>query len=264
MMSLVATPVVAARVAAPKKVRTQTVAKASSADQAKSSAVAGALALTMLAQPALAMNELGQIADKSADAKALAAAQFAELQTKKKAPTPEKKTKNLAVGLPSLSLPSISAPSVGGGSKSAPKVKAAPKAPAEKIEVRHAPCGSSASSLPRARTRSRARGGARASPRRDVRLERDRAHSRHRRFFAPRNTWRLAALFFFSNLALTSHLLSALFSPKKQGQGKLGFAMAILFSPLLAVAGLSVQTLLRVIPQAAEGKDFFPKDSMDF
>jgi hypothetical protein len=75
---------------------------------------------------------------------------------------------------------------------------------------------------------------------------------------------RLAALFFFSNLALTSHLLSALFSPKKQGQGKLGFAMAILFSPLLAVAGLSVQTLLRVIPQAAEGKDFFPKDSMDF
>jgi hypothetical protein len=116
MMSLVATPVVAARVAAPKKVRTQTVAKASSADQAKSSAVAGALALTMLAQPALAMNELGQIADKSADAKALAAAQFAELQTKKKAPTPEKKTKNLAVGLPSLSLPSISAPSVGGGS----------------------------------------------------------------------------------------------------------------------------------------------------
>ena len=111
---------------------------------------------------------------------------------------------------------------------------------------------------------ARARGGARASPRRDVRLERDRAHSRHRRFFAPRNTWRLAALFFFSNLALTSHLLSALFSPKKQGQGKLGFAMAILFSPLLAVAGLSVQTLLRVIPQAAEGKDFFPKDSMDF
>ena len=40
--------------------------------------------------------------------------------------------------------------------------------------------------------------------------------------------------------------------------------MAILFSPLLAVAGLSVQTLLRVIPQAAQGKDFFPKDSMDF
>lgn len=92
------------------------------------------------------------------------------------------KTKNLAAGLPSLSLPSISAPSVGGGSKSAPAVKAAKAAPAEKIE----------------------------------------------------------------------------------GQGKLGFAMAILFSPLLAVAGLSLQTLLRVVPQAAEGKDFFPKDTMPF
>ena len=267
MMSLVATPVVAARVAAPKKVRTQTVAKASSADQAKSSAVAGALALTMLAQPALAMNELGQIADKSADAKALAAAQFAELQTKKKAPTPEKKTKNLAVGLPSLSLPSISAPSVGGGSKSAPKVKAAPKAPAEKIEVRRAivwffrfRSAASANAV------ARARGGARASPRRDVRLERDRAHSRHRRFFAE-ETQRVVSRrssFFPTSRAHLASPLFRLFSPKKQGQGKLGFAMAILFSPLLAVAGLSVQTLLRVIPQAAEGKDFFPKDSMDF
>ena len=53
-------------------------------------------------------------------------------------------------------------------------------------------------------------------------------------------------------------------SERPQGQGKLGFAMAILFSPLLAVAGLSLQTLLRVVPQAAEGKDFFPKDTMDF
>jgi hypothetical protein len=217
MMSLVATPVVAARVAAPKKVRTQTVAKASSADQAKSSAVAGALALTMLAQPALAMNELGQIADKSADAKALAAAQFAELQTKKKAPTPEKKTKNLAVGLPSLSLPSISAPSVGGGSKSAPKVKAAPKAPAEKIEVRRAIVWFFRSKLAAsANAVARARGGARASPRRDVRLERDRAHSRHRRFFAPRNTWASrGALLFFQPLALTSRLLSFASSHRK-------------------------------------------------
>lgn len=265
MMSLVATPVVAARVAAPKKVRTQTVAKASSADQAKSSAVAGALALTMLAQPALAMNELGQIADKSADAKALAAAQFAELQTKKKAPTPEKKTKNLAVGLPSLSLPSISAPSVGGGSKSAPKVKAAPKAPAEKIEVRRAIVWFFRSKLAAsANAVARARGGARASPRRDVRLERDRAHSRHRRFFAEETPGvsRRSSFFPTSRAHLASPLRSLL--TEKQGQGKLGFAMAILFSPLLAVAGLSVQTLLRVIPQAAEGKDFFPKDSMDF
>jgi hypothetical protein len=171
MMSLVATPIVAARVAAPKKVRTQTVAKASSADQAKSSAVAGALALTMLAQPALAMNELGQIADKQADAKALAAAQFAELQVKKKAPTAAPKTKNLAAGLPSFSLPSISAPSVGGGSKSAPAVKAAKAAPAEKIEVRRVP----PLSLSRARTRSRARARrARSAPHRDDDVERDR------------------------------------------------------------------------------------------
>lgn len=53
-------------------------------------------------------------------------------------------------------------------------------------------------------------------------------------------------------------------SERPQGQGKLGFAMAILFSPLIAVAGLSLQTLLRVVPQAAEGKDFFPKDTMPF
>lgn len=70
--------------------------------------------------------------------------------------------------------------------------------------------------------------------------------------------------FFPTSRAHLAPPLFRLFSPKKQGQGKLGFAMAILFSPLLAVAGLSVQTLLRVIPQAAEGKDFFPKDSMDF
>lgn len=264
MMSLVATPVVAARVAAPKKVRTQTVAKASSADQAKSSAVAGALALTMLAQPALAMNELGQIADKASDAKALAAAQFAELQTKKKAPTPEKKTKNLAVGLPSLSLPSISAPSVGGGSKSAPKVKAAPKAPAEKIEVRRDPCGSSASRAASANAVARARGGARAVPpsRCPSRARSRRVRSHDTDDFSLDTPPSRAEFLFFVPLALTFRLLSTPFSP--QGQGKLGLAMAILFSPLLAVAGLSVQTLLRVIPQAAEGKDFFPKDSMDF
>lgn len=187
MMSLVSTPIVAARVAAPKKaVRKTVTAKASASETAKSQAVAGALALTMLVQPAFAASELGQIADgdKSAAAKDLAASLNAELLAKKKAPAPVKKTKNLAVGLPSVSLPSFSAPSLpsGGASKSAPKAKAAPKAPAEKIE----------------------------------------------------------------------------------GSGSLGLAMVVLFSPLLAVAGLSVQTLLRVIPQAAEGKDFFPKDTMDF
>ena len=114
-MSLVSTPIVAARVAAPKKaVRKTVTAKASASETAKSQAVAGALALTMLAQPAFAMSELGQIADgdKSAAAKSLAEAEFAELLAKKKAPAPVKKTKNLAVGLPSFSAPSFSAPSL--------------------------------------------------------------------------------------------------------------------------------------------------------
>ena len=257
MMSLVATPIVAARVAAPKKVRTQTVAKASSADQAKSSAVAGALALTMLAQPALAMNELGQIADKQSDAKALAAAQFAELQVKKKAPTAAPKTKNLAAGLPSFSLPSISAPSVGGGSKSAPAVKAAKAAPAEKIEVRRVPPLSLYSRRERERGRARAR-RARSAPHRDDDVERDRVAvfpDTHDRSIVSENVVSFRP---HSDLSLPPR------SERPQGQGKLGFAMAILFSPLLAVAGLSLQTLLRVVPQAAEGKDFFPKDTMPF
>ena len=140
-MSLVSTPIVAARVAAPKKaVRKTVTAKASASETAKSQAVAGALALTMLAQPAFAMSELGQIADgdKSAAAKSLAEAEFAELLAKKKAPAPVKKTKNLAVGLPSFSAPPSPPPLLpsGGASKSAPKAKAAPAAPVEKIEVR--------------------------------------------------------------------------------------------------------------------------------
>ena len=262
MMSLVATPIVAARVAAPKKVRTQTVAKASSADQAKSSAVAGALALTMLAQPALAMNELGQIADKQADAKALAAAQFAELQVKKKAPTAAPKTKNLAAGLPSLSLPSISAPSVGGGSKSAPAVKAAKAAPAEKIEVRRVPPLALYSRRERERGRARAR-GARARPP----IEKTTSSAIASRFFptlADRSIVSENVVSFFCEKIRTLTFRFRARSERPQGQGKLGFAMAILFSPLIAVAGLSLQTLLRVVPQAAEGKDFFPKDTMPF
>ena len=218
MMSLVATPVVAARVAAPKKVRTQTVAKASSADQAKSSAVAGALALTMLAQPALAMNELGQIADKQADAKALAAAQFAELQTKKKAPTPEKKTKNLAAGVPSFSLPSFSAPSVGGGSKSAPAVKAAPKAPVEKLEVRHVHGSlvfliASANAVARAHAPARARYPLATTTSRAIatRIFRSpRARSRSRAFpFSPS-----------ARLALTASLVSSRLTTTGPGQAR--------------------------------------------
>ena len=40
--------------------------------------------------------------------------------------------------------------------------------------------------------------------------------------------------------------------------------MAVLFSPLIAVGAFSFSTLLRVVPQAAEGKDFFPKDEIPF
>ena len=62
MMSLVSTPLSVARVAAPKKAIRKTVtAKASAADAAKSAAVAGALALTIAAQPALALGEVAQI-----------------------------------------------------------------------------------------------------------------------------------------------------------------------------------------------------------
>lgn len=48
------------------------------------------------------------------------------------------------------------------------------------------------------------------------------------------------------------------------GNGSLGLAMAILFSPLIAVGAFSVSTLARVVPQAADGKDFFPKDTLPF
>ena len=115
MMSLVSTPIVAARVAAPKKaVRKTVTAKASASETAKFQAVAGALALTMLAQPAFAMSELGQIADgdKSAAAKSLAEAEFAELLAKKKAPAPVKQDQEPRGRLPLLSAPSFSAPSL--------------------------------------------------------------------------------------------------------------------------------------------------------
>ena len=46
--------------------------------------------------------------------------------------------------------------------------------------------------------------------------------------------------------------------------GGLGPIMLVLFSPLIAVGAFSVQTLLRVIPQAKDGKEFFPKDTMPF
>ena len=109
----------------------------------------------------------------------------------------------------------------------------------------------------RGRARARAR-RARSAPHRDDDVERDRVAvfpDTHDRSIVSENVVSLCPTLTFR------------FRPRSerpQGQGKLGFAMAILFSPLLAVAGLSLQTLLRVVPQAAEGKDFFPKDTMDF
>lgn len=44
----------------------------------------------------------------------------------------------------------------------------------------------------------------------------------------------------------------------------LGLALIVLFSPLLAVGLFSLKTLTRVVPQAAQGKDFFPKDTLPF
>lgn len=182
MMSLVSTPVVVARAAAPKKVQRKIQAKAS-AEGASKTAVAGALALTLLAQPALAqVQEISVIADgdKKAAAAALAASMGADLEAKKNVSMAKNpaKTKNLAIGLPSFSAPKISLPSGGGApAAKAPKEKAAP------------------------------------------------------------------------------------------GEGPnpiLGGAMLILFSPLLAVAAISAQTLARVVPQAADGKDFFTKDTMPF
>ena len=255
MMSLVATPIVAARVAAPKKVRTQTVAKASSADQAKSSAVAGALALTMLAQPALAMNELGQIADKQADAKALAAAQFAELQVKKKAPAAAPKTKNLAAGLPSFSLPLHLRPLRGR------RLQVRARGQGGEGGARREDRGTSCSASLTVASANAARARARARARPPIATTTSSAIAS--RFFPTRTIGRSCRKTSFPCvLTLTFRFRPR--SERPQGQGKLGFAMAILFSPLLAVAGLSLQTLLRVVPQAAEGKDFFPKDTMDF
>lgn len=134
MMSLVATPVTLARASAPKKARrTQVVAKASVVDSAKAGAVAATLALTIMAQPALAMTEIGQIADKQSEAKAIAAAEYADLlasKSKSKAtPAGPTKTKNLAAG--GFSFPSFSAPSLGGSKAPA----AAPQASSGNVAV---------------------------------------------------------------------------------------------------------------------------------
>jgi hypothetical protein len=151
MMSLVATPVVVSRVAAPKRAARKTiVAKASAGSNAKSAAVAGAVSLMLVAQPALAAMEMafptpaaqeiamvadaGEDAAKKARAKALAASLNAELQAKDLAEG--KKVSIGALGVPQRpdKVKSLAAPSVpkvdwrigfNSGEKKAPKVKEA-------------------------------------------------------------------------------------------------------------------------------------------
>jgi hypothetical protein len=53
-------------------------------------------------------------------------------------------------------------------------------------------------------------------------------------------------------------------STYSEGSSILIPALLVLFSPLLIVAAISLQTLIRVVPQAAGGKDFFPKDNIPF
>lgn len=203
-MSLVATPVVAARVTAPKKaVRNTMTVKASAVNAPKSAAIAGAVSLTLVAQPALAAveavypvpaaQEIAMVADagddaaKKAKAKALALSLESDLVAKD-----AKEGKKVNYGTAPTKTKSLAAPSAPGGGFSLPKLGGGEKkAPAAK--------------------------GEKAAP-----------------------------------------------APKSEGNGKLGLAMAVLFSPLIAVGAFSVSTLLRVIPQAADGKDFFPKDEIPF
>jgi len=166
MMSLVASPVVVARAAAPKRTArkpTAAIAQASvsvSSAGAKKIAFVGAVSLAMSASPALAAMELAfpapqaqeiaMVADaddeKKAARKAAAAALAASLQKDFVAKvasegkvvtsgTKPEKTKNLSFTGPSLSAPSFSNPF--GGEKKAADSPAAPAAPVAAKEVSH-------------------------------------------------------------------------------------------------------------------------------
>ena len=109
----------------------------------------------------------------------------------------------------------------------------------------------------RERGRARAR-GARARPHRDDDVERDRVAVFPTRTIGRSCRESVVSLCPHSDFSLPAALEAT------AGPGQARPAMCHLFSPLLAVAGLSLQTLLRVVPRAAEGQDFFPKDTMDF
>jgi hypothetical protein len=209
MMSLVSTPVVAARVTAKKHaVRKTTIASASKPESSSvaQKAVAATIALSFVAQPAFADD-----ASKKEAAAALAAQMAGDLQAKKGVvmDTAPKKVKQLAAP---TSFPSLSGPKISSGAPKAKKEKSA----------------GPSFSLPSFSLPSLPGGG-------------------EKKAAAPK----------------------AAAAPKPAGGevtigGGLGPIMLVLFSPLIAVGAFSVQTLLRVVPQAAEGKEFFPKDTMPF
>ena len=211
MMSLVSTPVVAARVTAKKHaVRKTTIASATNTPESSSvaqKAVAATIALSFIAQPAFA----DDAADKKAKAAALAAEMAGDLQAKKGVvmDSSPKKVKQLAAP---TSFPSFSGPKISSGAPKAAKAKSA----------------GPSFSLPSFSLPSLPGGG-------------------EKKAAAPK----------------------AAAAPKPAGGevsigGGLGPIMLVLFSPLIAVGAFSVQTLLRVITQAKDGKEFFPKDTMPF
>lgn len=144
MMSLVATPVAAARVAAPKKAAPKRVTVKASASSSTSAAVAGAVSLTLVAQPALAaveqafpvaapqeiavLADVGDDAAKKAKAQALAASLQSDLVAAESARGKQISANKAPPKVKSLSsAAAVSAPSI---SFSLPKFEK--KAPAEK------------------------------------------------------------------------------------------------------------------------------------
>ena len=209
MMSLVSTPVVAARVTAKKHaVRKTTIASASKPESSSvaQKAVAATIALSFVAQPAFA----DDASKKEADA-ALAAQMAGDLQAKKGVvmDSSPKKVKQLAAP---TSFPSFSGPKISSGAPKAAKAKSAgPSFSLPSFSLPSLPGGGEKkAAAPKAATAPKPAGG-------EVSIG-----------------------------------------------GGLGPIMLVLFSPLIAVGAFSVQTLLRVIPQAKDGKEFFPKDTMPF
>ena len=219
MMSLVATPIVAARIAACAK-GTQTVA-ASSADQ-PSLRGGGRAALTMLAQPALAMNELGHRGQAGRRQGAAARGSEPGEEEPRRRPEDQEPRRGPPRPRPSISAPPWAAapsPRRGQGSEAAP---------AEKIEYvvfRHSHCrgANAAARAARARPPSRRRRRARSR----------RGFSRH-----ARSVDRVGKRRFL----VSSPDFSLRRRSRRRGAGQARLRDGHPVLPLLAVAGLSLQT----------------------